>query len=107
MKYTVEMASDGMIYISCLMKIGLSIQVILRLLPRQSDRLVLLLLLLMGKTYYVCLEMTSDGMTYAYQEKYKWESEHNKLLKRDETRYYSINTPLLAQMLMLHVSTFL
>jgi hypothetical protein len=34
----VEMASDGMIYeyIPSLMKIGLGIQVILRLLPRQS-----------------------------------------------------------------------
>jgi hypothetical protein len=89
MEYTVEMASDGMIYISYFMKIGLGIQVILRLLPRQTDRLVLLLILalLMGKTYDVCLEMTLDGMTYACQEKYKWDSQHNKLLKRDETRY--------------------
>jgi hypothetical protein len=39
MKYTIEMASDGMIYIPSFMKIGSGIQVILRLLPRQSERL--------------------------------------------------------------------
>jgi hypothetical protein len=39
MKYTTEIASDGMIYIQSFMKIGLGIQVILRVLPRQSERL--------------------------------------------------------------------
>jgi hypothetical protein len=35
MKYTVEMASDGMLYIPSFMKIGSGIQVILRLLFEQ------------------------------------------------------------------------
>jgi hypothetical protein len=39
MKYTVEMASDGMIYVPRFMKIGLGIQVILRLLAQQSEKL--------------------------------------------------------------------
>jgi uncharacterized RmlC-like cupin family protein len=39
MKYTVEMAPGGMIYIPSFMKICSSIQVILRLSPRQSERL--------------------------------------------------------------------
>jgi hypothetical protein len=39
MKYTVEMASDGMLYVPSLMDIGLGIQVILKLLPRQCARL--------------------------------------------------------------------
>jgi hypothetical protein len=30
MKYTIEMASDGMIYIPSLMKIGIDVEVILR-----------------------------------------------------------------------------
>jgi hypothetical protein len=38
-KYTVDMVSDGMIYIPAFMKIGSGIQVILRLLPRQFERL--------------------------------------------------------------------
>jgi hypothetical protein len=36
MKYTFEMASDGIIYIPSFMMISLGIQVILRLLPQQS-----------------------------------------------------------------------
>jgi hypothetical protein len=39
MKYTAEKASDGMIYIPSFTKISSVIQVILRLLPRQSERL--------------------------------------------------------------------
>jgi hypothetical protein len=39
MKGTVEIASDGMIYVPHFMKIGWGIWVILRLLPRQSERL--------------------------------------------------------------------
>jgi hypothetical protein len=39
MKYTVEVASDGMIYIPSFMKIGSGIQVIFKLLSRQSERL--------------------------------------------------------------------
>jgi hypothetical protein len=39
MKYTVEMTSDGIIYARSFMKTGLCIQVILRLLPQQSERL--------------------------------------------------------------------
>jgi hypothetical protein len=39
MKYTIETASDGMIYIPGFMMISLCIQVILRLLPQQSVRL--------------------------------------------------------------------
>jgi hypothetical protein len=39
MRYTADMASDGMIWIPSFMKIGSSIRVILRLLPRQSERL--------------------------------------------------------------------
>jgi hypothetical protein len=38
MKYTVEMASYSMIYVLSFMKIGPGIQVMLRLLPRQSER---------------------------------------------------------------------
>jgi hypothetical protein len=38
-KYTVEMASDGLIYVPSFMKIRSDVQVILRLLPRQSERL--------------------------------------------------------------------
>jgi hypothetical protein len=39
MRYTVDMTLDGTIYIPSLMKIGSTIQVMLRLLPRQSERL--------------------------------------------------------------------
>jgi hypothetical protein len=39
MKYTIELASDGMIYIPSFIKIGLGIQIILRLLPPQSEKL--------------------------------------------------------------------
>jgi hypothetical protein len=39
MKYTVEMVSDGIIYLPSLMKTDSGIQVILRLLPRQPERL--------------------------------------------------------------------
>jgi hypothetical protein len=39
MKYAIEMASGGMIYIPSFMMIGSSIQVILRLLPKQFERL--------------------------------------------------------------------
>jgi hypothetical protein len=39
MKYTVEVASDGMIYILSFVKIGSGIQVRSRLLPQQSERL--------------------------------------------------------------------
>jgi hypothetical protein len=39
MKYTVEMASGGMIYIPSLMTIGSGIRVILRALPKQFERL--------------------------------------------------------------------
>jgi hypothetical protein len=38
-KYTVEMVSDSMIYVSSFMKTGSGIQAMLRLLPRQSGRL--------------------------------------------------------------------
>jgi hypothetical protein len=39
MRYTVDMALDGMIYTPSFMKIGSGIQVILRLLLRQFERL--------------------------------------------------------------------
>jgi hypothetical protein len=39
MKYTDEMATDGMIYVPSSMKIDSGIQVILRLFPRHSERL--------------------------------------------------------------------
>jgi hypothetical protein len=39
MECNVEMTSDGMIYVPSFMKIGLGIQVILRLLSRQSETL--------------------------------------------------------------------
>jgi hypothetical protein len=39
MKYTAEMVSNGMIYEPIYMKTGVGIQGILRLLPRQSERL--------------------------------------------------------------------
>jgi hypothetical protein len=39
MRYTAEMASDGMVYIPSYMKTVSGIQVILRLLPRQFDKL--------------------------------------------------------------------
>jgi hypothetical protein len=39
MKYSVEKASDGMMYVLSYMKIGSGIQVILRLLPQQSEKL--------------------------------------------------------------------
>jgi hypothetical protein len=37
MEYTLEMASDGMIYIPSLMKIGSGIQFILRVLPQHFE----------------------------------------------------------------------
>jgi hypothetical protein len=40
MMYTIETASDGMIYIQIFSKTGLGIQVILRLLPRQFEKLL-------------------------------------------------------------------
>jgi hypothetical protein len=39
MKHAIETASDDMIYIISFMKIGLGIQVILRVLPQQFERL--------------------------------------------------------------------
>jgi hypothetical protein len=39
MKCTFEMASDGMIHVPSFMKTGSGIEVILRLLPRHSERL--------------------------------------------------------------------
>jgi hypothetical protein len=55
-----------------------------------------------------CLADTVTGVLLLYiVEKYKWDSQHNKLLKPIRTRLYSINIHLLAQVLMLHVSTFL
>jgi hypothetical protein len=39
MNYTVEMNSIGTIYVQSSMKIGFGIQVVLRLLPRHSERL--------------------------------------------------------------------
>jgi hypothetical protein len=39
MNYTVEMASDGVMYIPSFIKIGSGIKVILRLLPQQFERL--------------------------------------------------------------------
>jgi hypothetical protein len=39
MRYTVEMASDRMIYIPSFIKIGSGIQVTLRLLHQESERL--------------------------------------------------------------------
>jgi hypothetical protein len=39
MRYTVEMASDGMIYVPSFMKICSGIEVIIWLLPRHSERL--------------------------------------------------------------------
>jgi hypothetical protein len=37
---------------------------------------------------------------------YKWDIQHNKLIKPQRTSYYSINIHLLAQMLMLHVRPY-
>jgi hypothetical protein len=39
MKYTTEMASDGMTFVPSFIMTGSGIQVILRLLPRESERL--------------------------------------------------------------------
>jgi hypothetical protein len=39
MKYTFEMALDGMLYLPRLINIGLGIQIMLKLLPRQFGRL--------------------------------------------------------------------
>jgi hypothetical protein len=39
MRYTIEMASDGMIYVLSFMKICSGIQIIIRLLPRHSEGL--------------------------------------------------------------------
>jgi hypothetical protein len=44
MKYIVEITTDGMIYVLNVMKTGSGIQVILRLLPRQHERLSVLLM---------------------------------------------------------------
>jgi hypothetical protein len=44
-------------------------------------------------------------LNYCGQEKYKMDSQH-KLLKSKRSRYYNIDTSLLAQTWMLHVSTF-
>jgi hypothetical protein len=37
-RYTVQMASEGIIYVQSFMKIGSGIQVMLKLLPRQFER---------------------------------------------------------------------
>jgi hypothetical protein len=39
MKYAVELASDGMIYVPYSMRVGSNIQVLLRLLQQQFERL--------------------------------------------------------------------
>jgi hypothetical protein len=56
MKYTVEVTSDGKIYAPSL---SLCIQIILRLLPRQSERLQCCYWI-----YDYAAEITFDGMTY-------------------------------------------
>jgi hypothetical protein len=65
-KYTVEMASEGMIYVPSFMKIALGIQVILRLIPRQSERLQCWYSKWEGFMMHA-VEMTSDSMTHTYQ----------------------------------------
>jgi hypothetical protein len=39
MKYTIEMASDGMIYLPSFMKTGLDMQILLMLFPQNSEKL--------------------------------------------------------------------
>jgi hypothetical protein len=39
MKYTVEIASDDLIYITSLTRIGLGIRILLRVLPQQFEKL--------------------------------------------------------------------
>jgi hypothetical protein len=63
MKYTVKLASDGMIYILSFMNIGSGIQVILRLLPLQSEKLQCWYYHWEGFMMYA-VEMISDGMTH-------------------------------------------
>jgi hypothetical protein len=48
MRYTVDMASDGTIYVSGFMKISPGIQVKLRLLPQQTSEVLVLVLLMTG-----------------------------------------------------------
>jgi hypothetical protein len=62
MKCAIEIASDGMMYIPSFMKIGSGIQAILRLLPRQSERLQYWKYQWEGLMMHTA-EMTSDGMT--------------------------------------------
>jgi hypothetical protein len=63
--HAVEMTSDAMIYIPSFMKIGSNIQVILRLLPRQSDRQQCWYYKREGFTRIMyAVEMTSDGVIY-------------------------------------------
>jgi hypothetical protein len=63
MRYTVEMASDGMIYIPSFMKTDSGIQKILRLLPRQFERLYYWYYKWEGLVNYA-VAMTLGGMIY-------------------------------------------
>jgi hypothetical protein len=63
MKYTIEMTSDGMIYIPSFVTIGSGIQVILRLLPEQFERLQCWYYRFEISVKYV-VKMVSDFMIY-------------------------------------------
>jgi hypothetical protein len=55
-----ETASCHMIYLTSFMKIGTAVQVILRFLPQQFERLSMLVLL-MGGIFYICC---SNGLRW-------------------------------------------
>jgi hypothetical protein len=57
---------NGMVYIPRFMKTGSDIHVVLRLLPRQFERLQCWYYLWEGLLMYV-IEMTSDYITHTYQ----------------------------------------
>jgi hypothetical protein len=63
MRYTVQMASDGMTYVPSFTKVGWYIQVILRLLPQQFERLQCWYYL--SKRFMMHgVQMASGGMIY-------------------------------------------
>jgi hypothetical protein len=63
MRYTIDITSNGMTYVPSFMKTGSGIQVILKLLPRQLERLWYWLYQRQGFLKYV-IDMASGCMMY-------------------------------------------
>jgi hypothetical protein len=65
MKYAVDVASSGMIHISRLIMIGSDIQVMLRLLPQQPERLQ-------------CWYHRQEGFMKSHSDGFIWHDTHTK-----------------------------